>query len=155
MAGSKVFYRMLYLTRTDVIRIIFSVSVSLNKRLKMNCFGNVWNFLHIHFLGFSVYHIAEPEKTEFPLDLDYFRYHRACADSGNFSNFRQTSARLKLHPGTYVIVPCTFAANQEGEFLLRIFAEQPAALESIQEWWKNNSSNWFSRVRMIKLKRSF
>jgi len=36
-------------------------------------------------------------------------------------------ARIDLDPGHYIIIPCTFEPNKEGEFLLRIFTERVAA----------------------------
>uniref|UniRef100_A0A182MKG2 Calpain catalytic domain-containing protein n=1 Tax=Anopheles culicifacies TaxID=139723 RepID=A0A182MKG2_9DIPT len=41
----------------------------------------------------------------------------------NFKTMREIVARYTLPPGRYVIVPHTWKPHQEGEFLLRIFAE--------------------------------
>ena len=84
-------------------------------------------------LGFAVYLISEPNDIELPLTAEYLHFHRICTDSGTFACNRQVSSRLKLEPGTYVIIPSTYSANEEGEFLLRVFAELPATLKCIQE----------------------
>ena len=51
---------------------------------------------------------------------------------GPFIDSRQVSARLKLQPGTYVIVPCTYGPDEEGDFLLRVLAEVPAPIKRLQ-----------------------
>jgi hypothetical protein len=46
--------------------------------------------------------------------------------------FHNIGPRFKFAPGTYVIVPCTFAPDEEGEFLLRVLAEEPAPIQRLQ-----------------------
>ncbi|KAK2161159.1 hypothetical protein LSH36_120g02000 [Paralvinella palmiformis] len=41
----------------------------------------------------------------------------------DFVNVRDLTAQLRLHPGHYVIVPCTFRPNRPGRFMLRVFSE--------------------------------
>lgn len=41
----------------------------------------------------------------------------------------QVCCRFRLPAGAYLIVPSTFEPNEEGEFLLRVFSEQPAHLQ--------------------------
>ena len=41
------------------------------------------------------------------------------------SNLREVSGRFKLPPGNYLIVPSTYYPGQQGEFMLRVFTEQP------------------------------
>ncbi|KAI8788605.1 calpain-B-like isoform X10, partial [Biomphalaria glabrata] len=58
-----------------------------------------------------------------PLDMNFFKYNRSLQCS-NFTNIREKCSRIKLPPGSYVIVPSTFYPHYEGEFLLRIFTEK-------------------------------
>ena len=39
---------------------------------------------------------------------------------------REVSTKLKLDPGVYCIIPNTLKANQDGEFLLRVYTQKPA-----------------------------
>ena len=76
------------------------------------------------FTGFAIYFLEDPENTQLPLDKDYFRFHLSTARSPSFINYREVVTRLKLKPGSYVIIPSTFEPNEEGDFLLRIFSEK-------------------------------
>lgn len=51
-------------------------------------------------------------------------YNYSAGTSGSFTNSREVHARFDLDPGTYVILPCAFKPEEEGEFLLRIFTEK-------------------------------
>lgn len=74
-------------------------------------------------IGFCVYHLKEQPNGR--LDTAFFKYNASCARSKAFINLREICARFKLPPGHYVIVPSTFNPGEEGDFLLRIFAEKP------------------------------
>ena len=65
------------------------------------------------------------------LTTEFFKYNASVARSPSFINLREVTARFRLSPGQYVIIPSTFDAGEEGEFILRIFTEQPP--ESCQE----------------------
>ena len=46
-----------------------------------------------------------------------------------YINLREVTGRHKLKPGVYVIVPSTYEAGTEGDFLLRIFSEKQQHME--------------------------
>ncbi len=46
------------------------------------------------------------------------------ARTDSFINLREVSKRFHLPPGRYCVIPSTFARNEEGEFLLRVFVEK-------------------------------
>lgn len=48
------------------------------------------------------------------------------AGSSTFINSREVFTKLELDPGRYVVVPSTFDANEDGEFMLRIYTEKKA-----------------------------
>ncbi|XP_059481918.1 calpain-B isoform X3 [Neocloeon triangulifer] len=84
-------------------------------------------------IGFALYKLDNPENQPKPLPLDFFKYNASVARSKSFINLREVSERFKLPPGTYCIVPSTFDANEEGEFLLRVFSEHMNNMEENDE----------------------
>ena len=48
-------------------------------------------------------------------------YSRPVAKTNTFVNKRQVSLRISVPPGKYAIIPSTFEAGHEGEFLVRLF----------------------------------
>ncbi|XP_075987932.1 calpain-A-like isoform X3 [Anticarsia gemmatalis] len=75
-------------------------------------------------IGFAVYRLPDYGHVPKPLDVNFFKYNASAARSASFINLREVSARLKLDPGSYVIIPSTFEPEEEGEFLLRVFSEK-------------------------------
>ena len=73
--------------------------------------------------------LKDPDSAPKPLDMKFFKYNASVARSPSFINLREVSCRFKLPPGVYAIVPSTFEANEEGEFLLRVFSEKKNHLE--------------------------
>ena len=61
------------------------------------------------------------------LSKDYFLYHKSHARSHTFANSREVTGRFSFKPGEYAIIPSTFKANEEGDFILRIFSEKAHA----------------------------
>ncbi|KAL3066192.1 hypothetical protein OYC64_016191 [Pagothenia borchgrevinki] len=81
-----------------------------------------------HTIGFAVYQIPE-ELSGCPsvhMKKDFFLRHSSCARSETFINLREVSARLRLPPGEYLVVPSTFEPSQEADFVLRVFTERRA-----------------------------
>ena len=64
-----------------------------------------------------------PDDGSEKLTKKYVDYHMSNGNSGAFTNAREVFARFDLDPGRYVILPCTFKPNEDGDFLLRIFTE--------------------------------
>ncbi len=58
------------------------------------------------------------------LTRQFFTQTSSTARSPAFINMREICGRHKLMPGDYVIIPSTFAPNEEAKFLLRIFSEK-------------------------------
>ena len=73
-------------------------------------------------IGFSVYKV--PDSFTGKLDKKFFDYNASIANSGSFTNLREVQNRFELIPGKYVVVPCAFNPEDEGDFLLRIFTEK-------------------------------
>merc|ERR1719391_609070 len=85
-------------------------------------------------IGFIIYKYVQEvveEGDEILLPVDYFRFNVSAGRSGTFSNSREVSARFHFSPGKYVVIPSTFEPGHEGDFLLRVFTEQPANLKLI------------------------
>ncbi|KAL5965764.1 Calpain-A [Taenia solium] len=82
-------------------------------------------------IGFMIYSLKE--QHEGLLDLNFFKYNAAVARSPAFINTREVTGRFRLPPGTYVIVPSTFAKNERADFLLRIFSEKVSTAEQIDD----------------------
>ncbi|KAI6214113.1 Calpain catalytic domain-containing protein [Aphelenchoides besseyi] len=69
-------------------------------------------------IGFSVYELPASRRV----DSSFLRNAHAVAKSSVFINTREVTARFRLHPGEYLIIPSTFKPDQEAEFLLRIYS---------------------------------
>lgn len=100
------------------------------------------NFLSI---GFSVFPMNEepPRKLPKPLDLGFFEdidevdfdvcKNKSAPDSHQYSQHRQVSCRVTVIPGSYCVIPSTYAPDEEGEYLLRIFSDKPHEMEEYHE----------------------
>ena len=80
--------------------------------------------------------MSSPESTVLPLSKDFFagRDYLPLVDSNDFNPGCQVNTRMKLTPGTYVIIPTTYKPNMEADFLLRIFSEKASTnFKSLQD----------------------
>lgn len=48
-----------------------------------------------------------------------------CGTSGPYINMREVTKRFRLQPGHYLIIPSCYDENISGEFLLRVYTENP------------------------------
>ena len=55
---------------------------------------------------------------------EFFLYNKSTARSATFINSREITGRFSLPPGEYVVVPSTFNPGDQGEFILRLYAEK-------------------------------
>jgi len=77
-------------------------------------------------IGFVIYHVNDPSLLEEgKLGEEFFKYTLSTCRSKSFINMREVTARFRLKPGTYLIVPSTYEPGFEGQFLLRTFTEKP------------------------------
>ncbi|XP_060919523.1 calpain-1 catalytic subunit-like [Labrus mixtus] len=89
----------------------------------------------VHTIGFAVYEIPEEYRgcPSVHLKKDFFLRHSSCARSETFINLREVSARLRLPPGEYLIVPSTFEPSKEADFVLRVFTEKQSETEEMDD----------------------
>lgn len=71
-------------------------------------------------IGFAIYTATEQDLQNKPLKKSFFENNKFC-DKSAIINLREVSMSLKVSPGHYVIVPCTFKPNEEAEFFMRVF----------------------------------
>ncbi|KAM4694198.1 calpain-8-like [Discoglossus pictus] len=81
---------------------------------------------HMLHIGFFMYQV--PKEFEncpgFQMSKDFFRTTKRVARTDVYKDQRETSKRLKLPVGEYLIVPHTFDPGEDGDFCLRIFSEK-------------------------------
>ncbi|XP_039637415.1 calpain-3b isoform X2 [Perca fluviatilis] len=76
-------------------------------------------------IGFSIYEVPkEMCGQDQHMQKDFFLYTASKAKCKTYINLREVTERFQLPPGEYVIIPTTFEAHQEGEFILRVFSEK-------------------------------
>lgn len=69
--------------------------------------------------------------TDMHLGQHFFLGHQPAARSSTYVNLREVSARARLPPGEYVVVPSTFEPFQDGDFCLRVFSEKKAQAQCV------------------------
>ncbi|XP_024123024.1 calpain-1 catalytic subunit [Oryzias melastigma] len=106
------------------------VALMQKDRRRYRCHGQ-----DMHTIGFAVYEIPEEFRGSAGVHMkkDFFLRHASCARSDSFINLREVSARLRLPPGDYVIVPSTFEPSKEADFVLRVFTEKQSKAEDMDD----------------------
>ncbi|KAI1897322.1 hypothetical protein AGOR_G00082120 [Albula goreensis] len=83
-------------------------------------------------IGFSIYEVPkEMQANQQHIQKDFFLYNASKAKC-TFINLREVSQRFRLSPGEYVIIPSTYEAHREGEFILRVFSEKRSISEETE-----------------------
>uniref|UniRef100_A0A6Q2ZQ78 Calpain 1, (mu/I) large subunit b n=1 Tax=Esox lucius TaxID=8010 RepID=A0A6Q2ZQ78_ESOLU len=85
----------------------------------------------MHTVGFAIYELKGCQSVH--LKKDFFLKHSSCARSETFINLREVSARLRLPPGEYLVVPSTFEPGKEADFVLRVFTEKRSETEELDD----------------------
>ncbi|XP_029318837.1 calpain-3b isoform X1 [Cottoperca gobio] len=84
-------------------------------------------------IGFSIYEVPKEMCGQNQhLQKDFFLYTASKAKCKTYINLREVTERIHLPPGEYVIIPTTFEAHQEGEFILRVFSEKQSTSEEAE-----------------------
>uniref|UniRef100_A0A674DIX7 Calpain 1, (mu/I) large subunit b n=1 Tax=Salmo trutta TaxID=8032 RepID=A0A674DIX7_SALTR len=114
----------------------------------------------MHTIGFAIYEVREVcNGFTVHLKKDFFLKHSSCARSETFINLREVSARLRLPPGEYLVVPSTFEPGKEADFVLRVFTEKQSetharlGIVEFQILW-NKIRKWLGIFRQFDLDKS-
>lgn len=84
-------------------------------------------------IGFQVYQLKDSDLAKKPQPLNFFKYTKVAAKYPVYINMREVSCRFKLPPGNFLIIPSTFAPNEDGEFMIRVFSEKTNTLKENDE----------------------
>ncbi|KAF5401281.1 Calcium dependent cysteine protease [Paragonimus heterotremus] len=87
----------------------------------------------LHTIGYAIYRLPTRGNRDGLLGRAFFLANSTIARSPTFTNMREVVGRHKLEPGEYVIVPSTFAPNEEAKFILRIFSERACESNEIDD----------------------
>lgn len=85
---------------------------------------------HIQFRLFRVKNEQDAENTKRMGKKLTSRQLEKCGVSGPYVNKREVTNRFRIPPGTYVVIPSCFDENVTGDFLLRIYTENPVDKEN-------------------------
>jgi calpain len=71
-------------------------------------------------IGFAVYELGSYGASG-RQNRTFFEQNKPVAKNPTFINLREVTARFRLPPGNYLIVPSTYEPNEDAEFLLRVY----------------------------------
>jgi hypothetical protein len=80
------------------------------------------------FIQFRLYRIlnaSDADKAKKNGQRLYASQLERCSTSGSYINLREVTKRFRVLPGDYLIIPSCYDANIEGQFLLRLYTENP------------------------------
>ncbi|XP_036938463.1 calpain-9 [Acanthopagrus latus] len=78
-------------------------------------------------LSIALYIYQASQQNTYLSPEDLSRRHPVCC-SPQYSPRREVVLRSSLPPGRYIIIPSTYKANEQGEFLLRVLTEQGSTI---------------------------
>ena len=86
-------------------------------------------------LGFQIYQI-QGDEVEIPSSLDkkFLKNlsKKIASSNDHFPKYPEVTRRFQLRPGNYAIIPSTWEANQERDFLVRVFSEKECNLQALK-----------------------
>uniref|UniRef100_A0A7E4URJ0 Calpain catalytic domain-containing protein n=1 Tax=Panagrellus redivivus TaxID=6233 RepID=A0A7E4URJ0_PANRE len=80
-------------------------------------------------IGFVVYQI---DGDYGPQKRSFFEQSKPVAKNPAFINLREVTARFRLRPGNYVIVPSTYDPDEDAEFLIRVYCNGTVRAQQVQ-----------------------
>ncbi|XP_056260604.1 calpain-3b isoform X2 [Seriola aureovittata] len=101
-------------------------------------------------IGFSIYEVPKEMRGQNQhLQKDFFLYTASKAKCKTYINLREVTARFRLPPGEYVIIPTTFQPHQDGEFILRVFSEKQSTSEEAEGSGNNIGSGQMQPIVFV------
>ncbi|CAJ0942432.1 unnamed protein product, partial [Mesorhabditis belari] len=97
----------------ELCTVIFAVLQKYRRNLKAEGFDNVP-------IGFAVYDVSNQNVRE-KLGKQFFQATKSSMRSPAFINLREMTARYRVPPGRYLVVPSTYEPNEEAEFMVRVY----------------------------------
>lgn len=105
---------------------ICTIIVQLEQRCIRMVRYKLQNFVDI---GFVIYKCSK--ENTLPLPNEFFQSQIFVARCDYFCNSRVLCKRFVLEPGTYVIIPCTYEADVEANFILQVLTEKENTVEYV------------------------
>ncbi|XP_072527228.1 calpain-1 catalytic subunit-like [Salminus brasiliensis] len=87
----------------------------------------------IHSIGYCIYKVPEEfrDSQNVCLNGEIFQSATVCASSEDFIMQREITARLRLPPGDYLVIPSTSQPGEEADFIVRVFTEKQSKIKEV------------------------